>query len=295
MITTTPNRTFFHYFKALLFTLIGTMLAGLSIEMIFIPNQLIDGGIVGLSMLCSYLFGQQLLPIFLIIFTLPFLYLAWRHIGKFFLIHMIIAVLCFAGFLTIFHGKAPLQGDLLEIVVLGGVTLGVGLGLIIRMGGCLDGTEILGLIANKKMGFTVGQVVFAINFFVFSIAGLVYGSWHPPLYSLMAYFVAMKVMDTIIVGLEETKSVNIISEKLEPISEAIIKELGLGLTIMYGRGGFSQKQREIIYVVVERLQLAELKEIVYREDPDAFLAIQNLHEVANGRTPRGNLAGFKKP
>ena len=197
---------------------------------------------------------------------------------------MIAAVLMFAGFLFFLHGKAPfVGGDALEIVILGGVSLGAGLGLIIRMGGCLDGTEILGIIANSRKGFTVGQVVFAINLLIFALAGIVFRSWRPPFLSLMTYFVAMKVMDTVIVGLEETKSVNIISSKVKVISDALIHELGLGLTIMYGRGGFSNKNREIIYVVVERLQLAELKKVVYREDPSAFIAIQNLHEIANGR------------
>jgi uncharacterized membrane-anchored protein YitT (DUF2179 family) len=154
--------------------------------------------------------------------------------------------------------------------------------MIIRYGGCLDGTEILGIIINRKSGFSVGQVVLFCNIFIFGAAGLVFKDWHPPLLSLIAYMVVIKVMDYIIVGLDETKSVMIISSKSAKIAEAIVHELGLGLTVMYGRGGFSGDAREILYVIAERLQLAELKEIIHREDPLAFIAIENLHEVTYG-------------
>jgi len=112
--------------------------------------------------------------------------------------------------------------------------------------------------------------------------------------SLITYIVVIKIMDAVIVGLDETKSVLIISSKSKVISDAIIHELGLGLTIMYGRGGFSGDEREIIYVIAERLQLAELKEIIYREDPSAFIAIENLHEVSNGNQGHSNSNTRKK-
>lgn len=115
------------------------------------------------------------------------------------------------------------------------------------------------------------------------MAGYVFQDWHPPLLSLITYMVVIKVMDSVIVGLDETKSVLIISRKSQTIAKAIIHELGLGLTIMYGRGGFSGDEREILYVIAERLQLADLKELIHREDPLAFVAVENLHEVANGK------------
>jgi len=174
------------------------------------------------------------------------------------------------------------HGDSLEVVVIGGAILGIGIGLIIREGGSLDGTEILGIILNRRLGFTVGQVVLVCNIFVFTAAGLVFQDWHPPILSLIAYMVVIKVMDAVIVGLDETKSVLIISAKSKAIADVIVHKLGLGLTIMYGRGGFSGDEREILYVIAERLQLAELKELILNEDPNAFIAIENLHEVANG-------------
>lgn len=267
------------------FLLTGAFLAAFAIQVFLIPNRLIDGGIVGIAMICAKLFGKKYLGYFILAFNLPFVYLAYRYIGKVFVFHMFFALLFFASsifFIEHFMPWAEFKGETLEVVVIGGALLGIGIGLIIRNGACLDGTEILGIISNRLTGFTVGQVVLVINIFVFCAAGLVFQDWHPPLLSLITYMVVSKIMDTVIVGLDETKSVLIISSKSKAIAEAIIHELGLGLTIMYGRGGFSGDAREILYVIAERLQLAEVKEIIFREDPGAFIAIENLHEVANG-------------
>ena len=263
---------------------LGAFFYAFAIEVFLIPNKLIDGGIVGVAMIFANLFGQKLLPLFLVLFNLPFLYLGYRHIGKGFLWHMLVATVLFAGSLTLIRAFSSLEfhGETLEVVVIGGSILGVGIGLIIRYGGCLDGTEILGIIINQRTGFTVGQVLLVCNIFVFGAAGFVFQDWHPPLLSLITYVVVIKIMDSVIVGLDETKSVIIVSSKSQEIAKAIMHELGLGLTIMYGRGGFSGDEREILYVIAERLQLSELKELIHREDPTAFIAIENLHEVANG-------------
>lgn len=271
---------------AILFTwlAIGAFLAAFAIQVFLIPNRLIDGGIVGIAMIMGNLSSPKMIPYYLVLVNLPFIYLAYKHIGKTFVIQMLFAVLAFAVSMVFLdtYTDWEFKGDPLEVVVIGGAILGIGIGLIIRYGGCLDGTEILGLIVNKKTGFTVGQTVLFCNIFVFGAAGFVFKDWHPPLLSLITYMVVVKIMDTVIIGLDETKSVLIISSKSKQIADAIIHELGLGLTIMYGRGGFSGDEREILYVIAERLQLAELKELINREDPSAFIAIENLHEVANG-------------
>lgn len=263
----------------------GAILSAFALQVFFVPNKLIDGGITGIAMIFANLFGLKLLPLFLLLFNLPFLYLAYRSIGKTFLVHMIYAVVVLVasiGFIEHFT-TFEFKGESLEVVVIGGALLGIGLGTVIRFGGCLDGTEILGIIINRRTGFTVGQVVLFCNIFVFGTAGFVFQDWHPPLLSLITYIVVIKVMDGVIVGLDETKSVLIISKKSKAIGDAIIHELGLGLTIMYGRGGFSGDEREILYVIAERLQLSDLKDVVFREDPTAFMAIEDLHEVANGK------------
>lgn len=281
---TTSTASLTHKLIGYFFLAFGAFCAAFSIQVFFFPNNLIDGGTVGVAMIFANLFGKNYLPLFLLVFNFPFLVLAYRNIGKTFLAHMLFAVLLFAAFLEFIQRVMPVEfhGDSLEVVVIGGAILGIGIGLIIRYGGCLDGTEILGIIVNRTTGFTVGQVVLVCNIFVFGAAGFVFKDWHPPLLSLITYMVVIKIMDSVIVGLDETKSVLIISKKSQAIAEAIIHELGLGLTIMYGRGGFSGDEREILYVIAERLQLADLKELIHREDPSAFIAIENLHEVANG-------------
>jgi len=265
--------------------ILGTFLAAFALEVFFLPNQLFDGGIVGIAMITGTVIGKHLIPYLIVLFNLPFLYLAYKGIGKSIVIHIIAANILFSTFMILISNLTSwhFQGNSLEVVVIGGSILGIGLGLIIREGGSLDGTEILGIIINRRIGFTVGQVVLVCNFFVFGAAGIVLQDWHPPLMSLITYIVVIKIMDSVIVGLDETKSVLIISSKSKAIADAIVHELGLGLTIMYGRGGFSGDEREILYVIAERLQLAELKAIILREDPSAFIAIENLHEVANGK------------
>ena len=279
------------YLKSLFWLLIGAFLAALGIKVILIPNELIDGGIVGLSMIASRLFGLSLLPVFLILFNAPFVFLAYKQIGKHFVIQMLTALFLFAGCLIAFSRLPVLfnlppfefHGDQIEVIVIGGFILGIGMGIIIRNGGSTDGTEILGILINRKQGFTVGQVILFTNIFIFALAGLVYRNWHSAFQSLMTYVVATKVMDMVIVGFDETKSVMIMSEDPHHLGKVLMDKLGVGLTFLYARGGYSGDAREMLYIVVERLQLAELKLIVHREDPTAFVAVQNLHEVINGR------------
>jgi uncharacterized membrane-anchored protein YitT (DUF2179 family) len=284
-----PSKSIYSLFLSYFFMGLGAFLAAFAIEVFLIPNRLIDGGVVGIAMILGNIFGRSYLPFFLVLFNLPFIYLAYRSIGRAIVIHMLYSVGFFAGFLLLFQYTHELAfiGESLEVVVIGGAILGIGIGLIIRYGGCTDGTEILGIIINRRTGITVGQVVLVCNIFIFSAAGLVFQDWHPPILSLITYMVVIKVMDAVIVGLDETKSVLIISKKSKAIADSIIHELGLGLTVFYGRGGFSGEDQELLYVITERLQLSELKDLIHREDPVAFIAIENLHEVSYGKHGKG--------
>jgi uncharacterized membrane-anchored protein YitT (DUF2179 family) len=276
-------KSFAHHLSVFFWLAVGAFLAALSIRIFLFPHQLIDGGIVGVALILTRLYNGSYLSYFLIILNLPFIYLAYRFIRRSFVIHMLYAVILFAGFLFILQEITPFDGDNLEIIVFGGALLGIGVGLIIRFGGCLDGTEIMAIMINRKKGFTVGQVVLVINIFIFAAYGWIFHDWHIALKSLMTYVVAFKMIDMVIVGLDELKSVLIISSKPKELSEVIINEMGLGLTIMHGKGGFSGNAREILFVIVERLDLSDLKELILKEDPTAFMAIENLHEVVYGK------------
>ncbi len=272
-----------NFFKSFLGIAVGTFFAALSIRLFLFPHHLIDGGIVGISLIFGRLFGSSYLSFFLVALNLPFIFLAYKYIRKSFVLQMLLAVVLFALFLSLLDNISPFEGDILEIIVFGGAVLGAGIGLIIRAGGCTDGTEILGIIVNRRFGFTVGQFVLFINVFVFSAYGFIFSDWHSALQSLMTYIVAFKMIDIVIEGLEEMKSVLIITQKPKQIKELVTHKLGFGMTVIRGIGGYSGEDREILYVIVERLDLAELKEIVLKEDPSAFLAIENLHEVASGK------------
>lgn len=274
---------FWHLLRDFFWIAFGAFLAAVSIRIFLLPNHLIDGGIVGISLILARLFGEYYLSYFLIILTIPFVFLAYRFIRRSFVIHMLVAIIFFAIFLWVMDRKTPFYGETLEVIVFGGALLGIGIGLIIRNGGCIDGTEILAIIINRKFGFTIGQVVLIANIFIFGVYGWIFRDWHIALQSLMTYVVAFKMLDLVIVGLDEMKSVLIISADPKDLSKVIMDELGLGLTIIHGRGGFSGASRDILFLVVERLDLASLKEIVMREDPKAFMAIENLHEVVAGR------------
>jgi len=280
------SRSLVHYLINLGGITLGAFFAALAIRIFLIPNELIDGGVIGIALILGRLFGNSYLSYFLIALNIPFLFLAWRFIRRSFVIYMLIATIIFALFLSLLQQIPSFAADPLEAIVIGGVMLGAGAGLIIRNGGCTDGTEILAIIINRKKGFTVGQVVLFINIFIFTGYGWIFHDWHIALRSLMTYIVAFKMIDLVIAGLEELKSVLIMCSQPEKLSKIITHELGLGLTFIKGKGGYSGEDRDILFIIVERLDLAELKEIVLREDPSAFMAIENLHEVAYGRTAR---------
>jgi len=275
-------RVFAHHCLVYFWIALGSFLAALSIAVFLVPNELIDGGVVGISLILARLYGKGLMAYFFLAITLPFIYLAYKYIRRTFVLHMLFAVVFFTICLRLLGGTSSFSGDSLEIIVFGGAILGIGGGLVIRYGGCLDGTEIIAILINRKKGFTVGQVILVLNIFIFGAYGLIFKDWHIALKSLMTYFVAYKMIDLVIVGLDELKSVLIISSKPKQLSQAIMTQLGLGLTIMHGKGGFSGEDKDILFVIVERLDLSDLKELILQEDPSAFIAIENLHEVVYG-------------
>ncbi len=279
----TTARKCLHYSITFLWLAMGAFLAAVSIRVFLVPNDLIDGGVVGVALILARLYGDSYFSYAIVLLNIPFLYWAYRYIRKSFVAYMSIALLLFATFWIVLVDAPQFLGDPLEIIVFGGAILGIGVGLIIRHGGCLDGTEILAILINRRTGFTVGQIVLFINIFIFIAYGWIFQDWHIALRSLMTYIVAFKMIDLVIVGLDELKSALIICSKPKEMGHAIMNELGLGLTIMHGRGGFSGDTREILFVIVERLDLSELKEIVLRVDPTAFMAIEDLHEVVYGK------------
>mgnify|MGYP000946263911 FL=1 len=183
---------------------------------------------------------------------------------------------------TLLHPVPPITIDPLLAAVFGGITLGAGVGLVIRSGGSLDGTEIVAILLNRKTAFSVGEVVMFINIFILGSAGFVFG-WDRAMYSLIAYYVAFKAIDVVIEGFDESKAVWVISDKSAEIGDAIVHRLGRGVTYLRGEGGYTGEDRRVIYCVITRLEEAKLKSIVEEIDPGAFLSIGPIHDVRGGR------------
>ncbi len=261
--------------------LLGAVLVAVGLEIFLVPNQVIDGGITGISIILSHFTGLSL-GVFLFVLNMPFFFLGYKQIGKTFAISTLFGVVVMSIGTALLHSVKPLTDDPLLAAVFGGIIIGIGIGLVIRYGGSLDGTEILAVMFNKKLPFSVGQTVMFFNIFILGSAGFVFG-WDRAMYSLIAYFIAFKMIDTTIEGFDETKSVWIISEKWEKLGQCILNRLGRGVTYMSGEGAYTGDDKKVIFCVVTRLEEAKLKAIVDDIDPEAFLAIGNIHEVSGGR------------
>lgn len=256
------------------FMILGSILAAIGLEIFLVPNNIIDGGITGISIMASHLTSIQL-GIFIFILNLPFIIIGYKQIGKTFALSTIFSVICFSIFVTLFHPIPGATQDTLLATIFGGIILGVGIGLIIRNGGSLDGTEIIAILIEKRSVFSIGEIVMFINVFILGISGFVF-SWDRAMYSLIAYFIAFKSIDITVEGLEESKAVIIVSDKNSDISKAIMDRLGRGITLLDGKGAYSGDETEVIYVVLSRLEIAKLKNIVNDFDRDALITITSV-------------------
>jgi Uncharacterized conserved protein len=266
------------YRYALLFA--GAVIAAVGLEIFLIPNNIIDGGIVGISIIASFL-SDIPLGIFTFALNIPFLIVGYKQIGKTFLLSSLFAIAIFSVFVSILQPIPGLTNDVLLATVFGGVILGAGVGLILRNSGSLDGTEIVALILNRRTMFSVGQIVMIMNIFIFACAALVLG-WDRALYSMLAYFIAHKAIDMVIEGFDEAKGVFIISDNADEIAEAILARLGRGVTFLEGAGGFSKGKKTILYSVVTRLEISKLKSIVRDKDEKAFVTVSDVSDVMGG-------------
>lgn len=262
------------------FLTMGAFIAGFALEGFLIPNNMIDGGIVGISIMLSYLTKANLGALILLI-NLPFIFLALQKMGKLFVGQTLFAIAMLGVSVNVFHNHRATDDPLLA-TVFGGVVLGIGVGLVLRHNAAMDGTEILSIKLAKSSGFSIGEIIMFFNIFIYSCAGFLYG-WDKAMYSVLVYFIAYKVIDIVLEGLNESKSVNIISSKSEQIGNAIIKKLDIGVTYMKGRGGYTGEEKDIIYCVISRLELAKLKELIRAIDQTAFISVENVHEVEGVR------------
>lgn len=270
-----------------IFIFIGSIIAAVALEIFLVPNNIIDGGITGISIIMSHLTGIPL-SAFIIVLNLPFLIMGYKQIGKTFVLSSGFGIVSLSFWLSVFKPVPGLTDDILLAAVFGGMILGIGVGLIIRNSGSLDGTEMVAIVLTRKSSFSVGEIVMFFNLFILSSAGLVFG-WDRAMYSLLAYYIAFKVIDITIEGLDEEKAAMIVSDNPDEIAEAILARLGRGVTFIQGKGGFSKEPKTIIYSVVTRLEISKLKSIVYEKDENAFLTISDVFDVMGGKRKKRSI------
>lgn len=278
----TKKEFFFKILNKLFFLTLGPFIAAFALEVFLVPNNIIDGGIVGISIILSYLTKFNLgLLIFLI--NIPFFLLAFNKIGKKFVIQTFYAIGMLSLAVNLISNHAhPVTHDLLLSTVFGGIALGTGVGLVLKHEGSLDGTEIMSLVLSKKFGFSVGEWIMTFNIFIYGASGLVFG-WNKAMYAVLTYFIAFRVIDIVLEGLNSAKSIRVISDKAHEIGQELIDKLDLGVTYINAVGAYSGTPKTIIYCVVSRLEMAKMKEIIKNIDPRAFISIVDVHEAYGGR------------
>ena len=262
------------------YILFGVLSAGMGLHGFLESSQFIDGGVTGISMLISKVFGMPL-AVLVLAFNLPFIALGYRQIGRDFAMRSTAAILGLSVVLATVH-YPDVTSDKLLTAVFGGFFIGAGMGLAMRGGAVLDGTDIAALLISKRSHvFRVGDVILGMDIVIFLIAAKFLGV-DSALYSILTYIAASKTLDFILHGIEEYTAIVIVSEQSDAIRLAITGDLGRGVTIYKGRGGLSGGDQDIIYCVVTRLEIGKVMKIVEKRDHGAFTVMYPLSDAKGG-------------
>ena len=256
---------------------VGAALAALSVEIFLSPNALFDGGVVGASMIASHLLPVPF-ALLSVLLNVPFLVAGSRVLGRKFVLKAACAMVVFSACATAFGALAPATEDPLLATAFGGVLLGIGVGLVLRGAGCLDGTEVVGILANRRYGIGTGTIVLMINVAVYAVAGLMFGA-DRGMYSLIMYFIGAKVIDVVEMGINGTRSVVIVTEDGRAIADQIYLRLGRTVTHIAARGYVSAEEKDMLYCVITRAEVFELKEILSEVPGSSFATISEVSEI----------------
>lgn len=277
-----------HTVKSLLsdtmFIVLGILSAGFGLKGFLLPNGFIDGGVMGISLLVQVISGYSL-SILIVIINVPFIVLGYFQIGKSFVIKSIIAIIGLAVAIEVIDYPI-ITSDKLLISVFGGFFLGSGIGLSVRGGAVLDGTEVLAIYLGRKTGLTIGDLILVFNLLIFSTAAYLV-SIEVALYAILTYLAASKTVDFVVEGVEEYIGLTIVSKKSEAIRVMIIDNMGRGVTVYNGKSGFGRageklNETDIIYSVITRLEIARFKKEIALIDPEAFIVMSGVKDLKGG-------------
>jgi uncharacterized membrane-anchored protein YitT (DUF2179 family) len=271
--------------KNLLQIFIGSAMAVFAMKGFMIPNQFMDGGVTGISILLHEI-SHINISIFVVAFNVPFIYLGYKRIGKTFAIQTTLAMVLLAAGL-LFSDIEPITKNPLLIAIFGGILIGTGVGLVIRSGGVLDGAEVIAVFTKRRTGFSNSEIIMLFNTFIFAGAAFHFGL-ETAMYSLITYYSATRATDYVVDGIEQYTSINIISAQHEKVKDFLVNEMGKGITVYKGQrgylpGSFAIKEDcEIIVTIVTRLEINQIQDSISEIDPKAFMYIQNVKEAAGG-------------
>ena len=277
-------KTYARATRSTILILLGILSAAFGLKGFLLSSHFIDGGVTGVSMLLSNVLGWPL-SLLIPVINVPFIVIAYRQIGRVFAVRSVLAI---AGLsLCLAFVKFPdVTPDKLLTAVFGGFFIGGGIGLAIRGGAVLDGTEIAALLISKGSHvLKVGDVILILNVVIFSSAAFFLGI-DSALYSMLTYFAASKTVDFLIHGVEEHTAIIIVSERSEPIRQGIIQRLQRGVTVFKGKGGLTNQDQDILYCVVTRLEIGRVKSVVEGYDEGAFMVVHGLADAEGGVVKR---------
>ena len=263
---------------------IGILSAGFGLKSFLLPNHFLDGGATGISLLISQISGISL-AILLLLVNIPFIIIGYYAIGKNFAIKTALSITGLALFVALVQFP-QITHDKLLVSVFGGFFLGAGIGMAVRGGAVIDGTEVLAIALSKKLGLTIGDVIMLVNIIIFSVSAALM-SIETALYSILTYLSASKTVDFILEGIEEYTGVTIISVKADRIRNMITSKLGRGITVYKGERGFGKSgeklyDMQIIYTIITRLEVGKLKVEIEKIDPNAFVVMSSVKDMKGG-------------
>jgi uncharacterized membrane-anchored protein YitT (DUF2179 family) len=271
---------------SLFYILGGVICAAVALQGFMIPNHFLDGGVTGVSILLHESFH---IPMYLLLFVLnlPFLYIGYQKIGKTFAVQTALAIFLLSLMMLLIKIPEAFTNDKLLIAIFGGILIGLGIGLVIKGGGVIDGLEVLADYTHKKSGFSTSEIILLVNSLLFLGVAFKFGI-EPAMYSILTYFTALRTSDYVVDGFEEFTALTIVSKQPEKVKYAIVNDFNKAISVYKGERGYLpgsyeiHENTDIIMAIVTRLEIHRLKQAIHEIDPEAFFFVQSIKEVTGG-------------